>query len=136
MEAEEWLFWFDIKSGAPLWSHADMCTYGVPHPAGPRCTPTVHQGKVYALGAEGNLFCLDAAKGTVLWSKDFKKDFKAKTPVWGFCGHPLVDGQKLICVVGGEAGVVYAFDKDTGDELWHALQAREPGYSPPTMIEA
>jgi hypothetical protein len=96
----------------------------------------VHQGKVYALGAEGNLFCLDASRGDVLWSKDFKREFKSKTPLWGFCGHPLVDGQKLICIVGGEEGVAYAFDKDTGKEIWHALTAREPGYSPPTIIEA
>ncbi len=127
---------FDARSGELLWSHTYPCKYSISYPAGPRCTPTVHEGKVYALGAEGNLYCLDAAKGTVLWEKDFKRDYKSKTPIWGFCGHPLVDGQKLICVVGGEKGVAFAFDKDTGKELWHALEAREPGYSPPTMIEA
>src|SRR5207244_3675227 len=74
--------------------------------------------------------------GAVVWSKNFKRDFKSKTPIWGFCGHPLIDGQKLFTIVGGEEGVAYAFDKDTGKELWHALPAREPGYSAPTMIEA
>jgi len=136
IDGEERILCLDARSGEPLWTQADKCTYRISYPAGPRCTPTAHQGKVYSLGAEGNLFCLDAAKGTVLWSKDFKRDFKSKTPMWGFCGHPLIDGQKLICVVGGEAGVAYAFDKDTGKEIWHALTAREPGYSPPTMIEA
>lgn len=136
IEGEERILCFDAKSGDLLWEHADKCAYGISYPAGPRCTPTVHQGKVYTLGAEGNLFCLDAAKGNVLWSKDFKRDFKSKTPLWGFCGHPLVDGRKLICVVGGEEGIAYAFDKDTGKELWHVLSAREPGYSPPTIIEA
>lgn len=126
----------DAKTGREIWTHAYDCQYAISYPAGPRCTPTVHEGKVYALGAEGHLFCLDAEQGTVLWSKDFKKDFQAKTPVWGFCGHPLVDGKKLICIVGGAAGVAYAFDKDTGQELWHALTASEPGYAPPTMIEA
>jgi len=136
IEGQERILCFDAKSGKRLWEHADKCTYGISYPAGPRCTPTVHQGKVYALGAEGNLFCLDAVKGDVLWSRDFKRDFQSKTPIWGFCGHPLVFGQKLICVVGGNEGVAYAFDKDTGKELWHALSAREPGYSPPTIIEA
>ena len=136
IDGEERVVCFDAKSGEQQWVHTFPCKYAIAYPAGPRCTPTVQQGKVYALGAEGNLFCLDAATGAVLWSKDFKKDFKATTPQWGFCGHPLVDGQKLICVAAGEAGVVYAFDKDTGEELWHALSAREPGYSPPTMIEA
>ncbi|MBI3865425.1 MAG: PQQ-binding-like beta-propeller repeat protein, partial [Planctomycetia bacterium] len=61
---------------------------------------------------------------------------QAKTPVWGFCGHPLVDGQKLICLVGGKDGVVFAFDKDNGKEIWHSLEASDPGYSAPTLIEA
>lgn len=127
---------FDAKSGERLWSKDYPVQYSISYPAGPRCTPTVHEGKVYFLGAEGNLYCLDAAKGTELWSKDFKRDFKAKTPIWGFCGHPLADGKKLICIVGGEDGVAYAFDKDTGAEIWHALEAREPGYSAPSIIEA
>jgi len=136
INGEERILCLDAKSGEQRWVHSYSCKYAISYPAGPRCTPTVHQGKVYTLGAEGNLFCLDAAQGKVLWSKDFKKVFHAKTAMWGFCGHPLVDEKKLICVVGGEAGVVYAFDKDTGKELWHALEAKEPGYSPPTMIES
>ncbi len=136
IDGQERILCFDSQSGEPLWTHAYPCHYTISYPAGPRCTPTVHDGRVYALGAEGNLFCLDAVKGNILWSKDFKRDFKSKTPTWGFCGHPLVEGKKLICVVGGEEGVAFAFDKDTGEEIWHALSAREPGYSPPTMIEA
>ncbi|MBS0263350.1 MAG: PQQ-binding-like beta-propeller repeat protein [Planctomycetes bacterium] len=136
INGEERIVCFDAQTGREIWKHAYPCKYAISYPCGPRCTPTVHQGKVYALGAEGHLFCLDATKGTVLWSKDFKADFGAKTPVWGFCSHPLVDGQKLICVVGGKDAVAYAFDKDTGKVLWQALEASGPGYSPPTLIEA
>lgn len=57
---------------------------------------------------------LDAAKGTVLWSRDFKKEFGIKTPTWGFAGHPLVDGKKVICLAGGEGSVVVAYDKEIG----------------------
>ena len=89
-----------------------------------------HGGKVYFLGTEGNLTCLDAAKGTLIWSKDFKKDYGAKTAIWGYAGHPLVDGNKLFCVVGGEGSCVVAFDKDTGKEIWKALTAEEQGYCP------
>src|SRR5207245_1351246 len=85
---------------------------------------------------EGNLFCFDASSGKVLWSHDFKKDFEAKTPMWGFAGHPLVDGNKLICLAGGEGSLAVAFDKDTGKELWRALSAKEPGYSSPMICEA
>ncbi len=71
----------------------------------------------------------------MLWSRDLKKDFNLKTPLWGFAGHPLIDGPKLICLVGGDGSVVVAFDKDTGKELWRALSAKEPGYAPPMIYE-
>jgi outer membrane protein assembly factor BamB len=56
--------------------------------------------------------------------------------MWGFSAHPLLDGPRLICVVGGEGSVAVAFDKNTGKELWRALSAREPGYCPPMIYEA
>src|SRR5512138_910694 len=91
---------------------------------------------VYTIGAEGLRCCLHAEKGTELWSKDLKAEYKTTTPMWGFCGHPLVDGQKLICLVGGEGSLAVAFDKDSGKELWRALSAKDQGYCPPTLIEA
>jgi outer membrane protein assembly factor BamB len=121
--------------GKILWQHAYDCPYTVSYASGPRTTPAVQDGKVYTLGAEGNLACLDAEKGAVLWSRDFKKDYNLKTPLWGFAGHPLIDGKKLICLAGGEGSVAVAFDKDTGKELWRALSAKEPGYAPPMIYE-
>jgi outer membrane protein assembly factor BamB len=125
----------DEKTGRVLWTHEYDAPYTVSYAAGPRATPVVHQGKVYTLGAEGHLHCLDATTGKMLWARELTKDFTTKTPIWGFAGHPLVDGQKLICLVGGEGSVAVAFDKDTGKELWRALTAREPGYAPPMIYE-
>ena len=136
IQGKERILCLEAKTGKEVWKHEYDCAYEVSYPSGPRCTPTIHDGKVYALGTEGNLFCLDAKKGEVLWSKNFPKDYGAKTPLWGYCGHPLVDGKKLICTVGGKDSVVVAFDKDSGKELWKALNATELGYSPPTMITA
>ncbi len=121
--------------GKLLWKHEYDCSYTCSYPIGPRTTPVVHDGKVYTLGTEGDLFCLDAASGKVLWSRDFKKDYGAKTPLWGFSSHPLIDGQKLICVVGGKGSIAVAFDKDTGKEIWKALTASEQGYAPPMIYE-
>ena len=120
--------------GAELWKHEYPCPYQISYPSGPRCTPTVHEGKVYTLGAMGDLFCLDAATGKVVWSKNFPKDYSAKVPTWGFCGHPLVYKNLLICLAGGANALAVAFDKDTGAEKWKALSARETGYSPPTLV--
>lgn len=126
----------DESDGRLLWQHAYDCTYGIAYSAGPRVTPTVEGDRVYTLGAEGNLLCLDAASGRVIWQRDLKADYGVRSPVWGFAGHPLVDGDKLICLVGGEGSVAVAFDKKTGKEIWRALSAQEPGYCPPTIIEA
>jgi len=82
----------------------------------------------------GHLVCLDTASGKVIWAKNLPKDFDIPVPIWGFAGHPLLDGDKLICLVGGQGSVVVAFQKNTGKELWRALSAREPGYCPPMIF--
>lgn len=136
LKGTERVLCLDAKSGEQIWKFEYDRPYAISYANGPRCTPTVHAGKVYALGAEGNLNCLDAETGQSIWSKDFQKDYRAPSPIWGFAGHPLVEGNKLICMVGGKGSVVVAFDKDTGKELWRALDAPHAGYCPPTMITA
>ena len=127
---------FDEADGKPLWTHAYDCTYTISYPAGPRATPLVAGGKVYTLGAEGHLCCLDAASGKEIWARELQKDYGIKTPMWGFAGNPLLDGQRLICLVGGAGSTVVAFDKDSGKEIWRALSAKEPGYCSPMIYEA
>jgi outer membrane protein assembly factor BamB len=122
--------------GKVLWEHPYDCVYTISYPAGPRVTPLVSDGKVFTLGAAGNLFCLDAESGKILWSHDFKKDFNAKVPMWGFAGHPLLEGNKLICLVGGVGATLVAFDRNTGKEIWRALTTEEPGYSSPILCQA
>ncbi len=120
--------------GTIVWEHAYECAYGISYGAGPRVAPLVSGEQVYTLGAEGNLLCLSAADGKVIWSRDFKADFHIKAPMWGFAGHPLLDGNRLICLAGGPGSTLVAFDKDTGKELWRALTAEEPGYSSPVIF--
>lgn len=124
----------DDRNGKVIWSHAYPCDYTVSYGAGPRVTPAIDGGKVYTLGSEGHFFCLDAQSGKVIWTKSFGKEYGVKTPLWGFAGHPLVYKDMVICLVGGAGSVAVAFDKNTGQERWRALSAKEPGYCPPTLI--
>ncbi len=126
----------DERTGKVLWKHQYDCAYAISYPAGPRATPLVHAGKVYTLGAMGDLLCLNGRKGTVLWSKNLPRDYKANVPFWGFAAHPLLNGNQLICLVGGPGSEVVAFDRDTGNELWRSmtLAKGEIGYCPPTLI--
>jgi len=123
----------DVADGHVVWQRAYDCPYTVSYAAGPRTTPVVADGRVYSLGTMGNLACQSAADGKLIWSRDFVADFGLKVPTWGVSAHPLLDGNKLICVVGGEGSVAVAFDKETGRELWRALSAKEPGYCPPMI---
>jgi outer membrane protein assembly factor BamB len=136
LQGKERVLCLDAKTGDELWKHEYECHYTISYPAGPRCTPTVAGGKVYALGAMGDLFCLDAADGSVVWSKNLPKTYSAPVPLWGYAGHPLVYKDLLICTAGGADSAVVALDKATGAEVWKALTTTEIGYSPPTLIEA
>ena len=123
------------SDGKMIWTHEWDCPYTTvaAYAIGPRATPTVDGDRVYALGAEGNLFCLSAKNGSVVWLRDFKKDYGLEIPEWGTAAHPLVDGSRLICIVGGDGSTCVAFDKVTGRELWRALSAKQPGYCPPLI---
>jgi outer membrane protein assembly factor BamB len=136
LEGKEQTHCFDARTGEKLWTHAYDCAYEVSYPGGPRVTPTVADGKIYTLGTMGHLRCLDAGSGKLLWGKSLTEQYDTNTPIWGFSGHPLLHGNKLICLVGGQGSVAVALDKDTGTEIWRALSAREPGYCAPIAIQA
>jgi len=131
----------DEKTGRLIWEReweADYTGLMGSYATGPRATPTVDEDRVYVLGARGILACLNAGSGAPLWSRDFVKEYRGTVPVWGTTGSPLVDGNRVIAVVGGEKNAkVVAFDKMTGKELWRALDASsEPGYASPVIYEA
>lgn len=123
------------STGKTLWQAQYESVYSTAYPyaIGPRCTPTVDGNRVYTLGAEGHLKCLAIEDGREIWSVDFRKTHQAKTPTWGFAAHPLVEGDRLFCMVGGEDSAVAAFDKNTGEELWRSGAAKDPGYCPPAI---
>jgi outer membrane protein assembly factor BamB len=131
----------DENTGKILWARewpTDYSGQQLVYAIGPRATPTVDGDRVYVLGAMGHLLALDAATGNVLWQKDYVKDFNASIPSWGIAGAPLVDGDRLICLVGGEPdGKVIALNKITGEEVWRSLSSdSEPGYNQPIIFEA
>ncbi|MCE9534368.1 MAG: PQQ-like beta-propeller repeat protein, partial [Planctomycetes bacterium] len=127
---------FDLKTGNPLWSHPYPVKYGGlgGYNNGPRSAPTVHDGKLYTLGAVGHFFCLDAASGKILWSKDMVKEFKARVPEWGFAAAPVIDGDRVLVHTGAEPnGSLIAFDRVSGKEVWRSL-SDPAGYCTPIVI--
>lgn len=138
--ATERVVCLDDKDGSIVWKHEYECPYTVSYPAGPRTTPVVQDGRVYTLGSEGHLFCLKAEDGSVVWGKELKKEYHhEQSPVWGWSANLLLDGDRLICLVGGKGTTVVAFHKETGKEVWRAIDSggpHGPGYSSPVIVEA
>ena len=131
----------DEQTGEVLWTHEWQTTYRMlvySYAVGPRATPTVDDDRVYVLGATGRLFCFDVETGAIHWEKDYIEDYDTSVPVYGIASAPLVDGERLIALVGGEPdALVVAFDKHTGEELWRSLPVRsELGYAHPVIYEA
>lgn len=124
------------KTGTEIWKKEYPVTYTMSYPAGPRCTPIVDGERVYTLGAEGDLYCFDAAKGDIVWSIKLKEQYKTNSALWGYAAHPLIDGDHLITLAGGEGSHTVCLDKKSGKEIWRFGTAPEQGYSPPTIINA
>ena len=115
----------------------------VPQPAvevrhGPAGHAAVAGDRVYVLGAAGMLSCFDTATGGLVWQVDTTADYDVTVPVYGVSQSPLVEGDHLIVLLGGEPDAkLVAFDRETGEEAWRALDATsEPGYSSPIVIDA
>ena len=130
----------DEQTGEELWSYSWGATYRAlmaSYAAGPLATPTVDEERVYILGATGLLWCLNVETGAVIWHRNFMAEYDASLPPWGTPAAPLVDGDKLITIVGGEPdALVVAFDKRSGAELWRALDVTGGSSSAPIIYEA
>lgn len=126
----------DEKTGNIVWKHDYPVEYSISYPSGPRCTPTIENDRVYVLGAEGHLFCFNLNDGSILWSKELKQEYKTESALWGYSAHPIIDGDKLITLAGGDGSHFVALNKYTGDEIWRSLTSIEQGYSSPAIINA
>ncbi len=104
---------------------------------GPRCTPTVDGDRVYALGALGDLVCLDAKTGQRRWHKNILKEFDGRNLQWGICESPLIDGEKLIVTPGGRGATMVALNKSNGNVIWKTRVPGDPsaGYASAIAVE-
>ena len=107
---------YRLMTGEPVWRHRDATRFWESNGgAGPRATPTLAGGRVYAMGATGLLNVLDAASGAVIWSRNVATDADTKIPTWGFAASPLVIDD---LVVAAASGRLAAYDVATGKPRW------------------
>ncbi|HTK76912.1 MAG TPA: PQQ-binding-like beta-propeller repeat protein [Gemmataceae bacterium] len=120
--AEEVVVCYDANTGAEVWVHRDATRFDeAMGGAGPRATPTFHEGRIYAQGANGELNCLDAVSGKKLWSHNVATDSKAKVPQWAYSASPLVVQGIVTVFAGGPEGKgVLGYHADSGALAWAA----------------
>ena len=121
----------DVSTGKPVWRHSDPARFyesiGGP---GPRATPTLSNGRVYALGATGIMNVLDDQTGAVVWSRNAVSDTGAKIPGWGIAGSPLIVNDMVVVAVSGS---LVAYDLATGKPRWFGPKGSD-SYSSPQLL--
>jgi len=130
----------DASSGKVLWQESYPAPYTMNpaaerHGEGPKSTPLLHDGKLYTLGISGILTCWDGATGAVRWRKEFSKQYRQTSPLFGTAMSPVIDGGLLIAHVGGnDDGALTAFEAGSGEVKWQ-WKGDGPAYASPIVTE-
>jgi hypothetical protein len=128
---EEVVACYKASTGEPVWLHRDKARFFESNAgAGPRGTPTLSNGRVYTFGATGILNVLDAANGSVIWTRNPASETNTKTPFWGFSSSPLVIGDTVIVAASGK---LVAYDAANGKQRWLGPSAGG-SYSSPQLV--
>ena len=122
-------------NGKKLWTRKNGKAWTGSYP-GTRSTPTIAGDLLYHLSGIGNLVCLNADSGDVVWTVNILEEFGGRNINWGLAESPLVTGNKVICTPGGKDISMVALERRTGEVIWKCLGAGDrPGYASPILIE-
>lgn len=122
---------YDVNTGREIWKQGWNASYSDETGDGPRATPTWDNGRIYALGATGELRSLDGQSGSVIWAKNILSDNGASNLTWAMAASPLVVDDKVIVIPGGRGGKsVVAYNKATGAPVWKSLDDAAAYVSP------
>ena len=132
-DGKDTIWCLDVKSGKEVWRlDYPLAVDANMFEGGPRATPTIDGGHVYAVSHQGDVWCLDAATGKKVWYKHYQKDFGGRRPQWGYAGSPTVDGRLVFLDTGARGASTVALDKATGAVVWKS-GSDEAGYASPVV---
>jgi outer membrane protein assembly factor BamB len=118
------------NDGGAIWSRAIGRRLDHNRGGGPRGTPTMDGYRLYALGENGDLACLRAADGNVLWQRNILRDFSGRNPTWLISESPLIEGDLVVVAPGGRGAGIVALDKNSGETVWTSRELNDQaGYS-------
>jgi outer membrane protein assembly factor BamB len=141
-DQQELVVCYDVGTGEPVWHHSITARHEtIPGGVGPRSTPTIHEGRVYALGATGILRCLEGGPGAEIWTVDLLRESGTNQQqdellvAWGRASSPLIVADKVIVPAGGPPDKLVslvALDKLTGKRIWEG-GANQVSYASPMI---
>jgi glucose dehydrogenase len=122
-KGEEALIALNEKDGKEIWSKVigKVGKNQGPQYPGPRGTPTVDGSRIYTLSSDGDLDCMDANDGKLVWKKNLRTDFKGQMGKWAYAESPLVDGDKVVVTPGGNEATLLALNKNDGSVIWKSV---------------
>jgi outer membrane protein assembly factor BamB len=128
------------KDGKQIWA-TTIGKVGNPDQKPPypkaRTTPTLDGKFIYAFSSDGDLACLEAAKGKVIWNRNVRKEFGGKPGIWAYSESPLIDGDAVAVTPGGAEAAVVKLNKKTGATIWKSAvpEGDAAGYSSLAVVE-
>jgi outer membrane protein assembly factor BamB len=133
--AQEVVAAYDVEDGRELWTNGWEGEFQETMGGdGPRATPTYHEGRIYALGALGELRILEVRTGKLIWRRNILTDNNARNLDWGMSASPLIVDDKVIVLPGGPQGQsVAAYNKITGEPIWKTLDDPQ-AYTSPMLV--
>ena len=136
-DGSDFAFALNTQNGSLKWKQTLGKEFVENRGNGPRGSITVDGDKLYLVRGDGQIHCLAAADGRMIWQKDFKDDFGGSIMSnWGYSESPLVDGDLVICTPGGDGGTLVALNKNTGATVWRTKEwTDQAGYSSPIVAE-
>ena len=138
-EGKEYVVALAVKDGSRIWATAvgKVGRNQGPQYPGTRSTPTLEGDRIYALGSDGDLACLEKSNGKVVWSKNLKKTFDGTPGAWAYSESVLIDGDNLVCTPGGKKATMAALKKKDGETVWECALPKgdAAGYASPIAVE-
>ena len=127
-QGREYVLAFDANTGKELWATPHGGVFKNDRGDGPRGTPTVDGNRLFALGGNGDLSCMETGSGRLVWTMNILQKFGGSNPRWGISESPLIMGEKVLVNAGGQDASVIALNKKDGSLLWKS-QSDGAGYS-------